>query len=82
MPGTDNESIDDDVDIVFVMSAQTQVIAQRHDFAVDTCTQVASSEQVCKQVFEFTLLVLHDRCENRITRAFRLAVDTLDDLIG
>ena len=82
MTGAGNESIDHNFDVVFMMPPQSQIIAQRHNLAVHACSQVASLQQVFEQVLEFTFLILHDRGKDRVPRAFRLAVDAVDDLIG
>ena len=64
------------------MPSQSQVIIERHDFTVDARSQVASFEEIFEQVFEFALLILHDRSENGVSRAVGQLSDAVDDLIG
>ena len=77
----DDQTVDHDLDGVFLLLGEFDVIGQLPHFAVDQRAGVAVGAQQFEQVDEFAFASAHDRCQNLESCTYRHGKQRVDHLL-
>ncbi|MEY3460049.1 MAG: hypothetical protein RL215_3206, partial [Planctomycetota bacterium] len=80
--GSGGDAIDDDFDVVLVVSAESWCVGEGNDLSIDACAEEAFFLEVFEEVAEFAFLVLHEGCEDLEASSCGLCEEAVDDLVG